>query len=610
MATTISFSNPISALGSAMYIDNSLNTNNQNLGTNISYGKNTTGFATPSTNYLPYVVNSDGSITYQEQGYFINVSSSETLTDLYNIIQPFNFTNSIGGGIQGYTNATYYGNTDPVHTTLIGASTIYGAWFQYDLSGATTKRYNKVTINVSDNTQVPYAVYFAGSNDGVTWSLMALQASSYGTGYSYTFPLLQTFTYPFLRIIIWNTISTGSAFTISGIQILDDYQLSRSDIATYATQQVNVGNINQDLNLTGFYYRKNGNIWNIMDSDNNVDNTYPPTSTLLTTVPSSQAFTTLYNNRLTIGGPTDTVNISNTATTGTVNIQAVSTGASNVFIGNTSYGTTTINGTVNIGKTGSAPITIGSPSITTTRMYGNQSIGGTGTTTSIAFGVGESSTTIVNIGNTGSSTIKLRGNVTVNQSLSDTSNIGCLGVSPIINIGTNTTGASNVLIGTAGFGKVSLLGNVFVNSTKLVATPTFFMRCIQINAQAVVAVTNYDFFAIGTSQQAYLNGLSLGSVLSGGIITIPYTGMYAVFSHVDIDTSQTITMKLFSTSGTYGAGGLIKQVQIVGISCQNDFTGYFVAGDQIRPQFYTGANCNMLVGSGWSGASIALLAVF
>ena len=43
--------NPIKSDGSGMFLEDTFNTNNQNLGTNISYGKIVGGFQTPSTNY-------------------------------------------------------------------------------------------------------------------------------------------------------------------------------------------------------------------------------------------------------------------------------------------------------------------------------------------------------------------------------------------------------------------------------------------------------------------------------------------------------------------------------------------------------------------------------
>ena len=163
--------NPVTG-NNTMLIDDRLNTQNQNLTYNISYGNNTNGFQTPSTNYVPYTINYDGTVSYTEQGKTINVSCSEpNVPDLYLILQPYNFTNNINNGFTGY-NSSGLISPDATHTTYdnVNLQNYYGVWFNYDVSSYNGSFvFNKIVINTSDYTQGVSSVIFFGSNDNATW---------------------------------------------------------------------------------------------------------------------------------------------------------------------------------------------------------------------------------------------------------------------------------------------------------------------------------------------------------------------------------------------------------------------------------------------------------
>ena len=135
-----------------MYIDDKLTVQNQNISYNISYGNKNNGFQTPSTNYLSYTINGDGSVSYQEQGKTITVSCSETsIPDLYLLLQPYNFTNNINQGFSGY-DSTGFLTLDAAHTVYDNVNLVnyYGIWFNYNVSSYNGNFvFNKIIININ-----------------------------------------------------------------------------------------------------------------------------------------------------------------------------------------------------------------------------------------------------------------------------------------------------------------------------------------------------------------------------------------------------------------------------------------------------------------------------
>ena len=288
--------NPVTG-NNAMYIDERLTTQNQDLSYNISYGKNNTGFQTPSTNYLPYVLNADGSVSYTEQNKTFAISCSESIPDLYLVIQPYNFTNNINQGFAGY-DATGYLTPDALHTmTDQNLITYSGVWFQWDFGVPGAVVFNKVIVNVPDYTQGINTLVLLGSNDLISWNLLT------GQYYDYNLNQTQTHTYSmsagsssyrYCRVLI-TKVSNNSNFCISGIQFINDYILSGTLFGTGAQSGVAVGSSSQTLNLRYTTVQKNvGTIGSlILDAD--LDNTYPPTNTNGLIPPSVNVATQLYN---------------------------------------------------------------------------------------------------------------------------------------------------------------------------------------------------------------------------------------------------------------------------------------------------------------------------
>lgn len=292
------FTNPITG-NNTMYVDEKLTTQNQNISYNISYNNNNNGFQTPSTNYLPYTINSDGSVSYTEQNKTITVSCSESISDLCLILQPYNFTNNINQGFSGY-NSSGFINQDATHTTYDNVNLLnyYGIWFNYDFSAFNgTFIFNRIILNTSDYTQGFSSVIVFGSNDNATWyDIFMGQAYDYNTNqvlsHTYTKSSGSTI-YNYIKIVILN-VSNANNFVISGIQFINDTLLSSNNFATSASSAVAVGNFSQTLQLRYSTIQKNiGTIGNlILDAD--LDNTYPPTNTSTTVPPSVNVATQLY----------------------------------------------------------------------------------------------------------------------------------------------------------------------------------------------------------------------------------------------------------------------------------------------------------------------------
>ena len=293
--------NPVTA-NNTMYIDDKLTVQNQNISYNISYGNNNNGFQTPSTNYLPYTVNSDGSVSYQEQGKTITVSCSETsIPDLYLLLQPYNFNNNINQGFSGY-DSTGFLTLDATHTVYDNVNLInyYGIWFNYDVSSYNGNFvFNKIIINLSDYTQGIKSVIVFGSNDNATWyDIYMGQLYDYNVNQVLTHTYTKSsgnITYNYIRIMI-QKVSNNSNFVISGIQFVNDLLLASNNFGTSSSSAiVSVGNFTSQLNLRYTTVQKNiGTIGNlILDAD--LDNTYPPTNTNGLIPPSVNVATQLYN---------------------------------------------------------------------------------------------------------------------------------------------------------------------------------------------------------------------------------------------------------------------------------------------------------------------------
>jgi hypothetical protein len=173
------------------------------------------------------------------------------------------------------------------------------------------------------------------------------------------------------------------------------------------------------------------------------------------------------------GNPSDVINISNTSTTGTVNIQAASTGASNVNIGTQGFGRVNLTGNVLINQLTSSKSNIG--------CLGDSPVVNIGTNTTglsiVNIGasnvfIGQNTTTLVgtiilpentflagtllsNLGN--SSTITTFGPIGT-----ETLNIQNTPTTGTVNIQAASTGASNVNIGTQAFGITTMRGQITI----------------------------------------------------------------------------------------------------------------------------------------------------
>ena len=261
-------------------------------------GQTKAGFQTPSTNFLPYTVNEDGSVSYQEQGKTITVSCSEEgVTNLYEIIQPYTSTNSINDGFSGYEYLNFI-NKDAQHTTYNASEdqNFYGVWFQYDLSQLTSFNPNKIRINHSGSGDF----VIVGSNDTITWfSTYFVQKIAYDTMYE-TNGATSYMYYRFIALYARN----DSDFTISSIQFIDDLLLSSSSFGTCSTNVsgVKLGSYDKPLQLRYSTIERNingylgtGAIGTDLLLDTDLDNTYPPTSTAINKSITANVATQLYN---------------------------------------------------------------------------------------------------------------------------------------------------------------------------------------------------------------------------------------------------------------------------------------------------------------------------
>jgi hypothetical protein len=580
--------NQLSVTGNSNYLGDAINSQNQNLSYNISLGKNNIGTQTPSTNYLSFTTNNDGSVSYSDQGLQINVSCSETLTDLSSIIQPYVYTNNINNGFNLPT------ATDAQHLTYDGFTSYYGIWFQYDLSAFNSSfYYNTLTINVPGTQNVQVAV-FGNDNPNGTPNWNWLTNGQYTITQTKTIDLNKSVNWPYLRVVFYGLVS----FSLSSLQINNDYTRFQRNIATYAISNVNIGNtgVPLALNCNG-QFTLNGNSF--------LDDTYPPVSTSTISTSTSNALTSVYNFANTM--------LSNN----TVNILTNPTGASNIFLGNVTTGTTTIYGTSVLSAFGGKSASINGSTVNV-GLLGSSLVNvltnlGTGFNGICNIGTGAIGSSNVNIGTTANSSVTINTQkLTVGGNGTQTISISGAPTSGTLNIHTASTGASNVNIGTASFGRVNLFGNCFVNNVPIQPT-TFFLRYGITSAFTTVATTQYKFFdtSIGAVQQnGLLGGLTLASVLNTGTITIPYVGMYGVNMLINFTATSTSTVQLFSVSGTYGTNVVISLTNNNGASTwnsSNNFIGYFAAGDVIVASFNTGSAVLLNTNPGYVVASIALL---
>jgi hypothetical protein len=171
------------------------------------------------------------------------------------------------------------------------------------------------------------------------------------------------------------------------------------------------------------------------------------------------------------GNPSDVIDISNTSTTGTVNIQAASTGASNVNIGTPGFGRVNLTGNVLINELTSSKSNIGCLGVSPVVNIGTNTTG----LSIVNIGasnvfIGQTTTTLVgtiilpantflagtllsNLGN--SSTITTFGPLGT-----ETLNIQNTPTTGTVNIQAASTGASNVNIGTQAFGITTMRGQI------------------------------------------------------------------------------------------------------------------------------------------------------
>lgn len=331
MTSVAPFSNPMSVDGRSLYIDNTV----QNTYNTLSYGNNTSGFKTPSSNFCPYTVNDDGSITYTEQNKSITVSCSDPVPDLYKVIQPYTYLNTL-------TDAPITWTSNDQHKTIwapiFSGSNVYGFWIQYDLSAfGNTLSYNSYTINTPDSTTAPGPGTVFGSNVSTgPWTQLGVfgtgapNAPTFGPGeLTKMYRMARSSTFPYVRFVF-----RSQGFTLSSLQILNDTQLAGILFGTLATNgPITIGNLNQDVSIdfnnslylnngftgAGVVYTINAQVDNIdaytaatltiggasnvviggpgqtVVINNLMNDTYPPTSNSVLTTASSNVVKQIYN---------------------------------------------------------------------------------------------------------------------------------------------------------------------------------------------------------------------------------------------------------------------------------------------------------------------------
>jgi len=289
-----------------MYIDDKLTLQNQNISNNISFGNTIPGFRTPSTNFLPYVINSDFSVSYTEQEKLINISCSETsnIMNLYEIAQPYNTTNELS--FSGYTRTSgiqtgLYETLDTQHTSGPDLDTIYyyGVWFEYDFSNLGGISFSKVLLNIPDFSQSPNSFIVLGTNDHVTWYSLI-------SDFNFDFLANQTLshiytcaTYPspfqYVRVVL-EKAQNNNNINISGIQFIQENSVYATNFGTGTNSQVSLGSFTSPLQLRySSIYKNLGTTSSDIILDTDLDNTFPPTSTALNKSITANVATQLYN---------------------------------------------------------------------------------------------------------------------------------------------------------------------------------------------------------------------------------------------------------------------------------------------------------------------------
>ena len=315
MSTGQTWNNPINVDGTSLYIDKSLYNQAVNLSASSSYGNSFVGFKTPSSPFLSYTVNSDGSLTYYEQDKGVTVSCSDAF-DLRTLILPYTYTNYLGGSTINWT-------ADAQHTTGF----LSGFWIQYDLSSFSGVKYTSFTVNSPDTNTTPASIVAFGSNDGSNWNFMGSYGSqivpivfatlntTQGVTASKTFQLIPgNGVYPYVRLVF-----PTQGFSISSIQIINDSILAGTEFGKHATSLVSFGSAltntsiqySDTCSFDGYGCVKVSNIQPIgtslvlggsvtldgavnLNSKLNFDDTYPPTATSLK-APTANVVAGVYN---------------------------------------------------------------------------------------------------------------------------------------------------------------------------------------------------------------------------------------------------------------------------------------------------------------------------
>lgn len=579
------FTNPVTG-NNTMYIDQKLNTQAQNLSYNISYGKNLSGFQTPSTNYLPYVINEDLSITYTEQGKIINLYCNDNPVDLYNLIQPYTYTNNINNGFYGY-DATGYTNQDAAHTTTDGTSNYYGVWFQYDFSQFSGGiSYNIMTVNIPDYTQAPteIKVFEAYSANPAYWipvdiipDIVPVNPPWIPTPLpqSRNYVCTKTRTATYLRVLISKVVNNQN-FCISSIQFTNDYFRSQSQLATFATSPVNIGYSLMPMYLNYYNLTVNGTLVDLPNSLSklSLDDTFPPTNTSTATAATVNVVTQLYNSNVN----KSMIDISYPPSTSTSNIPS-SSAVSQIY--SLASGALQVSSLINTYPPTSTSLTSSVTANCSTKIY-NLANGALQTTaldntyppTSVATTTSSTTNVVRQVYNLANSALQ---------------------VSSLINTYPPTSTSSNVAV------TANVVRQVY--NAIPVSTPQFYFK-YTTSTISTTANTALQFFGASfwtTLAYSNLNGLLMSSIInsSTNILTIPYTGSYSVSAF-----GYPGYWNFLSASGTYGANGTTSQNPLKDMMYYNggnhagfSFTFFAVAGDTFKLVTYPAASVTNYQGS-------------
>jgi hypothetical protein len=591
MSNGQTWNNPISVDGTSLYIDKSLFNQAVNLSASSSYGNNFIGFKTPSSPFLNYTINDDGSLTYYEQDKAVTVSCSDVFSNLNKLILPYTYTNYLGDAPINWT-------ADAQHTT----SFLSGFWIQFDLTSFQSIKYTSFTVNVPDVSIAPTAIVVFGSSDaGSTWNFVgsygsvnsplvftSIQPTSSAS--SRTFQLIPgNGTYPYVRLVF-----PGQGFAISSIQILNDSILAGTEFGKHATSTVAFGstladttvNFNTQCLFNGPGPVKVSNIQPIgtslvlggsvtldggvnLNSKLNFDDTYPPTATSLK-APTANVVAGVYSS---IPPVLDV-------------FPPVSTSASAVPSANSL--TSVYNSSVKASAVDNTYPPQNSVNLIPTSAAVRQ---------------------VYNLANTA---VQVSSLSNVYPPTSTASNIA-----PCVNVVRQLYSAiptlDNTYPPTSSSTTTAATTNVVrqVYNAMPIATPTFYFRysgsftCSASGVQ-LVGITGL------TLQQNNLNGLSIGSIVNttAKTLTFPYTGMYAI--NFTLATNTGIgTTSLTSSSGTYGTATIGSWGYNGSTSNPTfNFTTYFAANDvvQISHIAYTGTGGSSVTVPSFSVALLTRLA--